>query len=262
MRSDDRRGFLEAARRTASASTRRRCKRNIGDGTAELAALYVGVRARRRARVGIVRPHADRSGELTYRVAVDSLGAFNRWLPKSARRRVAVTPRPRRDRSRLRARKADSARRDRATRDGAVDQRPARPAPRGQRTEAGAGATRCSARRSSRERCAAICTTSTLRGRAGGSTSTSRGNYVRTIQERVRLAQRAHAKRVARRRRRRRQPERDGLRVRHAGAGGSPIAQPGGHVELGIIEDQHRQYGRDGRLRALCRRRRSCGSPT
>jgi translocation and assembly module TamB len=61
---------------------------------------------------GLTREHG---GTLTYAVAVDSLGAFNRWLPKTAGSATPVAPRPQViQRAAARAR-ADSARAARAT---------------------------------------------------------------------------------------------------------------------------------------------------
>ena len=58
---------------------------------------------------------AGSTGELSYRVQLDSLGAFNRWLPHSAADTGSVTPRPARLVSALERARADSIRRDRAT---------------------------------------------------------------------------------------------------------------------------------------------------
>ena len=56
---------------------------------------------------GLVR---GRSGTLTYNVATDSLGAFNRWLPRSAGATTAVAPRPGVTANAIRRARADSAR--------------------------------------------------------------------------------------------------------------------------------------------------------
>ena len=53
---------------------------------------------------------AGRQGELSYRVAVDSLGALERWLPRSASDTGLVTPRPGRLARALRVARADSTR--------------------------------------------------------------------------------------------------------------------------------------------------------
>lgn len=58
---------------------------------------------------------AGRTGELSYHAQLDSLGAFNRWLPRSSADTGVVAPRPARLVSALERARADSARRDRAT---------------------------------------------------------------------------------------------------------------------------------------------------
>lgn len=58
---------------------------------------------------------AGRTGELTYQVAIDSLGAFNRFVPRSATDTGAVAPRPGRVAAALAKARADSARIAQAT---------------------------------------------------------------------------------------------------------------------------------------------------
>ena len=75
-------------------------------------------RTRRRRRQRHVRARrAARAATLNYRVAVDSLGAFNRWIPQSPRiDRSPVAPRPRRRGARVRRRRARIRRASRARR--------------------------------------------------------------------------------------------------------------------------------------------------
>jgi len=88
---------------------------SVADGLANIQKLYA-LGAHTTANVsgtfGLVR---GRSGELTYNVAVDSLGAFNRWLPKTPGSTAPVQPRPGVVARAVRRAKADSARIDRAT---------------------------------------------------------------------------------------------------------------------------------------------------
>jgi translocation and assembly module TamB len=57
----------------------------------------------------------ETTGTITYRAVVDSLGALNRWIPRSAMARAPIAPRPRVTARAIQRAKADSARIDRAT---------------------------------------------------------------------------------------------------------------------------------------------------
>jgi translocation and assembly module TamB len=88
---------------------------SISDGLAKVDKLYA-LGAHTTANVsgsfGLTR---NRFGELTYKLAVDSLGALNRWIPRQPGAKVAIQPRPQVVRRAVLRARADSARRDRAT---------------------------------------------------------------------------------------------------------------------------------------------------
>ena len=89
---------------------------NVDNGLVDVQRLYAAgshTTATASGTFGLVR--RAQTGKLKYRVAVDSLGAFNRWLPKAARRTTPVAPRPGVIARAIRRAKADSARIDRAT---------------------------------------------------------------------------------------------------------------------------------------------------
>ncbi|HEY4130557.1 MAG TPA: hypothetical protein VGM50_08055, partial [Gemmatimonadaceae bacterium] len=88
---------------------------SINDGLAKVDKLYA-LGAHTTAKVsgsfGLTR---NRFGELSYKLAVDSLGALNRWIPRQPGSTVAIQPRPQVVRRAVLRAQADSARRDRAT---------------------------------------------------------------------------------------------------------------------------------------------------
>src|SRR5581483_130831 len=68
--------------------------------------------ARAQGTFGLVR---GTNGTLKFDVAVDSLGAFNRWIPRQPGATTAIAPRPGRVAQAIAKAKADSARVARAT---------------------------------------------------------------------------------------------------------------------------------------------------
>ena len=183
---DARRRSTRISRRrggTASASTPRRCARHIGDGLRRRAALYAAGVAHDGAASGTFGLTRERSGHAhvsrrrRFARRVQSLDS--EVAPAHRRRRAA----PARHGARhSRARKADSARLDRATRDGAHDQRQAGPEARGERAEAGAGGhdLRLGARGGNAARQHLRVRRSRARRRRAR--SSSRGNYVRAFE--------------------------------------------------------------------------------
>ena len=82
----------------------------IANGLAEVQRLYAlgaHTTASASGSFGLVR---GKSGQLTYRAAVDSLGAFNRWLPRAPGATTPVAPRPRVVARAVRQAREDSAR--------------------------------------------------------------------------------------------------------------------------------------------------------
>ncbi|MEP6493990.1 MAG: translocation/assembly module TamB domain-containing protein [bacterium] len=87
----------------------------LADGVAAIKSLYAHgahTTATASGAFGIAEGH---TGDLAYKIAVDSLGAFNRWIPGAPTTAVAVAPRPGVLARALRRARADSARIDRAT---------------------------------------------------------------------------------------------------------------------------------------------------
>jgi translocation and assembly module TamB len=67
---------------------------SVANGLADIAKLYARgahTEANVAGTFGLVR---GRSGDLTYQVGVDSLGAYNRWIPRSAGSSTPIAPRP------------------------------------------------------------------------------------------------------------------------------------------------------------------------
>jgi len=88
---------------------------SVAGGVARVAKLYAygaHTNANVSGSFGLVR---GTSGTLTYDVRVDSLAAYNRWLPKTPGSKTPVQPRPGVVAAAVRRAKADSARIDRAT---------------------------------------------------------------------------------------------------------------------------------------------------
>ena len=190
---------------------------------------------------GLVR---GRSGELTYRVDVDSLGAFNRFIPRSRADTGMMAPRPGvTARAYARAR-ADSARIARATEveraiSGAPPPRLIVNAPRPVRRDTVAGT--LFARGTIRGNIYDF----DLRGRAAGENVAARGNFVRRLATEyvltgVRTAQPSLVLAL------------DADSVSTFGFALDSVAarltwkKPGGHIELAIRQDSDRDYGLKG----------------
>ena len=216
----------------------------IGDGLARIPALYVAgshIRAHASGSFGL---RSDRSGRLELTAAVDSLGTFNRWFPKAPGAKATIAPRPGvRARAVARA-KADSTRRARATEmERAISGRPGpklvvnAPTPVAADTITGsayaAGALTGNIRGF------------TLEGRAAGDRVDVRGNYARSIKSQFvwRDARTPNASLVV-------GVDADSLSLMGFAFDTMNVRltyrSPGGHVEVAVVEDQHRQYSAKG----------------
>ncbi len=154
---------------------------SISDGLAKIDKLFA-LGAHTTANVsgsfGLTR---SRFGELTYKLAVDSLGALNRWIPKQPGAKTAIAPRPQVVRRAVLRAQADSARRDRATelqRMIANDAPPERavaklPQPVPADTLSGSASAAGTLRGNIYQ--------FDLRGRVGGENVVARGNYARSF---------------------------------------------------------------------------------
>ena len=185
-----------------------------------------------------------RTGELTYRVAVDSLGAFNRWLPRTPGATTPVAPRPGVVARAVRQARADSIRIARATEmERLINGRPgpklvvAAPKPVPRDTMSGALIAAGTMRGNLYD--------FDLRGRAGGERIVVRGNAARWLQTEYAWT---HA----------RTPQAN-LAIGVDAAGVSAMgfafdtanvratyASPGGHVEVLVTQAGNRQYGAKG----------------
>ncbi|MDB4878312.1 MAG: hypothetical protein JWM41_4758 [Gemmatimonadetes bacterium] len=217
---------------------------SIANGLADIQRLYAygaHTAANVSGSFGLTR---ERTGQLTYTVAVDSLGAFNRWLPKTAGATTAVAPRPQvLQRAAQRAR-ADSVRADRATEmERMINGRPAPrlamtvPQPVPGDTISGkvyaAGTLRGN------------LYDFDLRGRAGGENVVARGNFVRRFQsEYAWINARTPQATLA-----------VGLEADSLTAMGFAFdtlsarvtyKSPGGHIELAVTQGDNREYGAKG----------------
>lgn len=217
---------------------------NVADGLAEIPRLYARG-AHSTAQVsgtfGLTRA---RSGELTYAVDVDSLGAFNRWLPKSATATGVVAPRPGVMARAVRQARADSARIDRQTElqrliNGTPPPRLVVKAPAPVPADTMAGVVHAAGRLSGN------LYDFSLRGRAAGENVVARGNFVRAFQsEYVWTNARTPASKLA-----------VGLDASGVSAMGFAFdtvsarvtyASPGGHIELAVTQGNKRAYGANG----------------
>jgi hypothetical protein len=186
------------------------------------------------------------SGELTYKVAIDSLGALNRWLPKAnANAKPTVQPRPRAAAQALARAREDSARIARASEmqrllTGAPGPRLSVPVARQPvRTDTLSGS---------------LIAAGTLRGniydfdlrgRAAGEKVVARGNFVRAFRGEYAWthARTANAKLAV---------AVDADSVSAMGFAFDSLsarltyASPGGHVDLTVLQDKNRQYAANG----------------
>lgn len=217
---------------------------SIADGLLRVPKLYAygaHTAANVSGSFGLVR---GRAGTLTYAVGVDSLGAFNRWLPKTAGTKASVAPRPGVTAAAIRRAKADSTRVARATEMERVLSGNPGPqlvvhAPKPVPADTMTGAV------------AAKGTLSgniydfNLKGRAAGENVVARGNFVksfmaqydwqnaRTPNSKLALAIDADSVSVM------------GFAFDTANAR-LTYASPGGHVEIAVTQGKTREYGARG----------------
>ena len=216
---------------------------NVGGGMADIQKLYAHgahTSANVSGTVGLARDHA---GELTYRLAVDSLGAFNRWIP-GARSKLPVQPRPGLVARAFQRARADSTRRDRATEIERIVNGTAPPKlivnvpqPVAADTIAGAAYAAGKIRGNIYD--------FDIKGSVGGENVVVRGNSVRRF---TGLYDWTHA----------RTPQSKlavGVNADSVSAMGfafdtvharATYDKPGGHVELDVVQDGKRQYGARG----------------
>ena len=212
----------------------------LADGVADVQRLYAHgthTTATVSGSFGLAR---GRSGALTYNVATDSLGAFNRWLPRTPGAATPVSPRPGVTASAVRRAREDSARVARATEmermisgragPGLVVNAP-QPVPRD--TVSGRLAAAGTLRGNIYD--------FDLRGRAAGEQIVARGNSIRSFRsEYVWTNARTPQAKLA-----------VGLDAESVSAMGFAFdtvgarltyGSPGGHVEMVVTQDRTRQY--------------------
>ncbi len=186
----------------------------------------------------------ERSGQLTYRLRMDSLGAFNRWLPRLTGAPPPVAPRPMVVARALQQARADSIRVARATEmgrllSGAPGPRLVVHAPQPVPADTLAGSMYASGTLSGN------LYDFDLRGRAGGDNVVARGNFIRHFQsEYIWRHARTSASTLA-----------VGLDADSVSAMGFAFDtlnarltynSPGGHMELAVTQGGNRQYGANG----------------
>jgi translocation and assembly module TamB len=216
----------------------------VANGVADIGKLYARgahTEANVAGTFGLTR---GRSGDLTYQVAVDSLGAYNRWLPKSAGSSTPVVPRPgvvSRAYARARADSARIARKTEVQRAMSGEPGPRlvvnapRPVP----------ADTISGKLNAAGRIRGNLYDFDIVGRAAGEQVVVRGNSIESFRSEYAWT---HA----------RTPESKlavGLDAGGVSAMGFAFdtvnarvtyASPGGHVELAVTQGDHRQYGANG----------------
>jgi translocation and assembly module TamB len=216
---------------------------NIGGGLADIQKLYARgghVVANVSGTFGLA---ANRTGELSYTLAVDSLGAFNRWIP-GAKSSQPVQPRPGLVARAFQRARADSARRDRATEIERVVNGSApptlivnQPKPVAADTISGSAYAAGRLRGNIHD--------FDLKGSIGGEDVVVRGNYVKQFTGLYDWtnARSPQSKLVA---------AIDADSVSAMGFAFDTVnarltyAKPGGHVELAVVQDNKRQYGARG----------------
>ncbi|HEY4218934.1 MAG TPA: translocation/assembly module TamB domain-containing protein [Gemmatimonadaceae bacterium] len=186
----------------------------------------------------------EQRGSLTYVVNVDSLGAFNRWLPKSTASTKAVAPRPQVVQRAVARARADSARVAKATEMERMINGRAAPAlnvalPQSVPTDTVSGSAYAAGKLSGN------LYDFDLRGRAGGENVVARGNFVRRFQsEYVWTNARTPQSMLA--------VGLDADSVSAMGFGFDTLSarvtyqSPGGHVELAVTQGGNRDYGLKG----------------
>lgn len=216
----------------------------LSDGLATITRLYAhgaSTNATVSGTFGLTR--AD-TGHLVYRVATDSLGAFNRWIPRTAGSTAPIAPRPQVIARAVRRARDDSTRIARATEmERLINGRPGpvlkvnapKPVP----------ADTVSGTLSAAGTMSGNLYDFTLRGRAGGDSVIVRGNYAKTFKSEYAWtnARTPTSKLVV------------GLNADSVSAMGFAFdtvsaqltyASSGGHVNVAVIQDNNRQYGATG----------------
>ncbi|HVX39756.1 MAG TPA: translocation/assembly module TamB domain-containing protein [Gemmatimonadaceae bacterium] len=216
----------------------------LASGLAEIQRLYAAGAHTMATVSGTFGLTHDRSGTLTYVVNVDSLGAFNRWIPRSTGSRAPVQPRPQRIARAVAQARADSVRLARAT----EMQRMITGAP-GPRLDVRAPAAVPSDTLSGQAYAAGKLSGNiydfSIQGRAGGKNVVARGNFVRQFQaEYVWTNARTPDSKLAV------GFEADSLSVMGFGFDTASLrltySAPGGHVELVTRQSDNREYGLRG----------------
>ncbi len=216
----------------------------ISDGLLDVARFYAaGGHAVASAR-GAFGLTANRSGTLTYNVAIDSLAAFNRWIPGLQNDTTVVPPRPGLVARAVSSARADSARIARATEIERIVTGKAPPTlqvtmPRSVRRDSLGGTAYAAGTISGNLH------DFDLRGRAGGEDVVARGNFIRRFQsEYVWTNARTPQSMLA-----------VGLDADSVMAGGFALDSvgvrlsyhaPGGHVDVLVRQDDRRDYGLSG----------------
>lgn len=216
----------------------------LADGLAEIQRLYATGAHTMATVSGTFGLTHGRTGTLRYVVNVDSLGAFNRWIPRTAGAHAPVAPRPRRIARAVAQARADSVRLARAS----EMQRMITGAP-GPRLTVHPPAAVPSDTLSGQVYAAGSLSGNiydfSIQGRAGGKNVVARGNFVRQFQsEYVWTNVRTPDSRLAL------GFEADSLSVMGFGFDTASLrltyASPGGHVELATRQGDNREYGLRG----------------
>ncbi len=216
----------------------------VANGVADIQKLYAlgsHTAANATGTFGLV---AGRTGTLNYHVDIDSLGALNRWIPRTAGDTAPIQPRPGVIAREVRRAKADSARVARATEMERLIS--GRPGPRlAVNTPKPVPADTLSGSMTAAGVLTGNITDFDLRGRAAGTNIVARGNAVRAFKSDYAWS---HA----------RSPQSklsvavDADSVSAMGFAFDTVnarltyASPGGHVEVAITQGKERQYGLSG----------------
>lgn len=217
---------------------------NIADGLADVDRLYAAGYHAVASAHGSFGLSRTRNGTLTYRVAIDSLGALNRWLPRSAATGTSVAPRPGPVTRAYRRARADSAREFRRTEiERMISGRP------GPRLNVRVPRTVPVDTLSGTLYAAGVLSGNIynfdLRGRAGGENIVARGNLVRRFQSEYAWneARTPQSKLVV---------ALDADSVSAMGFQFDTVmarltyTAPTGSVQVAVIQDQHRHYRAEG----------------
>ena len=217
---------------------------NIANGMADIAKLYARgahTDANVSGTFGLAR---GKSGDLTYSLSIDSLGAYNRWLPKATTARAPVRPRPGVAARALARARADSARIAKRTElqralTGAPEPKLVVSTPKPVPTDTIAGQVFAAGH------VRGNLYDFDIEGRAGGERVVVRGNSIDRFQSEYRWRHARTAQSVLA----------VGLDARGVSVMGFAFdtvnarmtyASPGGHVELAITQSGNRHYGAIG----------------